>query len=51
MNSISNFDKCYSWSISEIQNYYDMHPNLELQTFAAMLGLSVSKLKRILMSC
>jgi len=38
----------YDWSPAEIRDYYDLHPNLTLLTYAGMLGLSVGELKEIL---
>lgn len=38
-----------SWTVAEIQDWYDNHPNLTLSEYAKSLGLTVSRLKDILM--
>ena len=37
------------WSNSQIRDYYDLHPNITILTYAGMLGLTGTELKAILM--
>jgi len=39
----------FEWTDQEIIEYYDQDPNITLQTYSSMLGLSVEELKEILM--
>lgn len=38
-----------SWTAVEIQDWYDNHPDLTLSEYAKALGLTVARLKQILM--
>ena len=39
----------HTWDDDQIREFWDNSPNLLLQTYAGMLGLSVGELKDILM--
>lgn len=39
-----------SWTETEIQDWYDSHPDIVLSEYAKALGISVLRLKQILTS-
>ena len=38
------------WSNSQIRDYYDLHPNITILTYAGMLGMTGTEVKNILMT-
>jgi hypothetical protein len=38
-----------SWTVAEIQDWYDNHPDIVLSDYAKSLGLTLTRLKQILM--
>ena len=42
-------ENMHTWDDDQIREFWDASPNLLLQTYAGMLGLSVGELKDILM--
>lgn len=44
-----NTKRMRSWTEAEIQEWYDNHPDLILSEYAKKLGISLNRLKQILM--